>query len=243
MAGSSLSSNAAVAFKNETLHYVITYKWGLVHKDAGEATLTLRNQGNDYRVMLAARTKPWADRFYSVRDTLTGVIRRNGLLPKSYTKVTHENGKYTRDEIVYARSGNITTGTTKRYRVDKKGKMNVNTLSLQANGPVYDMLSIFYYLRQIDYATLTKNKIYRATVFSGKKKELVTIKSLGIETITLRDKTKRQAYHVKFRFTQEGGKQSSDDMDTWISTDPEHIPLYLVGKLPVGEVRCYFTGA
>ena len=28
----------ASTFSNETLHYVITYKWGLVQKDAGEAT-------------------------------------------------------------------------------------------------------------------------------------------------------------------------------------------------------------
>ena len=233
-------AEAAVAFQNEKLHYVISYKWGLVHKDAGEATLSLRNVGNDYRVMLAARTKPWADKFYSVRDTLSGVIARNGLLPKSYKKVTHEKGTHKRDEISYSRVGNITKGVTKRYRYDKKGKMTVKNLTLQSNGPVYDMLSIFYYLRQLDYSQLSRNKVYKATVFSGRKKEIVTIRSLGVETIKLRNNPPRQAYHIKFRFTQEGGKKSSEDMDTWISTDAAHIPLYLVGQLPVGEVRAYY---
>lgn len=40
----------AKEFKDETLNYVISYKWGLIHKDAGEATLKLRNSGNKYKL-------------------------------------------------------------------------------------------------------------------------------------------------------------------------------------------------
>ena len=54
--------------------------------------LSLRNNGKDYNIMLAARTKPWADRFYQVRDTLLGKIRMNDLRPLSYTKIAHEKG-------------------------------------------------------------------------------------------------------------------------------------------------------
>lgn len=54
----------AGGFQNEDLKYVISYKWGLIHKDAGEATLSLRQAGGNYNVTLTARTKPWADRFY-----------------------------------------------------------------------------------------------------------------------------------------------------------------------------------
>lgn len=59
----------------------------------------------------------------------------------------------------------------------------------------------------------------------------------------MRDKTEREAYHIKFNFTQDGGKKSSDDIDAWISTDSRHIPLYLVGKLPIGEIRVYLTAS
>ena len=92
-------SLSAKGFADENLHYVITYKWGLIHKDAGDATLSLRNNGKDYNIMLAARTKPWADRFYQVRDTLLGKIRMNDLRPLSYTKIAHEKGKYGKDVI------------------------------------------------------------------------------------------------------------------------------------------------
>lgn len=232
---------SATPFENENLKYLISYKWGLIHKDAGEATLSLKRHGDYYNVMLAAKTKPWADKIYMVRDTLKGTISVSSLRPLSYSKITHEKGEYKLDEIKYSYNGELTTGYAKRHR-NENGRMTVKDKTFTASGPVYDMLSVFYYLRKLDYSQLNKNKIYTATIFSGRQKEKIKIHSLGIERIKLKDKTEREAYHIKFNFTKEGGKKSSDDIDTWISTDSNHIPLYLTAKLPIGEVRAYFIG-
>ena len=236
-------SYAGTPFKNENLRYVISYKWGLIHKDAGDAVLSLKRNGNIYDLKLTAKTKPWADKFYQVRDTLKGKLQVSDLKPLSYAKITHEKNHYSTDVITYSFKENITTGTTRKYRYDDQGKETVSEQKLSASGPVYDMLSVFYYLRKLDYSQLNKNKIYKATIFSGDQKETIKIKSLGIEKIKLKDKSTREAYHIRFNFTSDGGKKSSDDIDTWISTDEDHIPLYLVGKLPVGEVRAYFLGS
>lgn len=231
---------SASGFSNEKLRYVISYKWGLIHKDAGEATLSLRRHGGDYRIMLAARTKPWADRIFMVRDTLLATVTADGFRPRNYQKISHEGGKYGKDDITYSYAGNSVTGHCKRYR-DKKGKISSSTKTLSAQGPVYDMLTIFYYLRLIDYDRLQKGHAVRSTVFSGSKSETITVKSLGKATIKMRDGTKREAYHIRFNFTTGGKRKSSDDMDTWISTDSSHIPLMLVGSLPIGQVRCYLV--
>lgn len=116
-----IAFNSSAAFNNETLRYVVTYKWGVVHKDAGDATLSLRNTGSNYTLRLTGRTKPWADKVFMVRDTLTATVTRNGLKPVRYVKVAHEGGKYAKDVIDYTRSGNHTLGKCSRYRV-KKGK-------------------------------------------------------------------------------------------------------------------------
>lgn len=228
-------------FQNETLHYVISYKWGLIHKDAGEATLTLSNKDTKFEVMLSARTKPWADKFYSVRDTLTATLLKDGLKPISYKKTTHEKKEHKIDEITYSYTGSTVNGIAKRYRWDK-GKKTVTEKTLTSSGPTYDMLSIFYYLRSLNFENLKPSQTVTATVFSGKRKETIKIRNMGVEMVKLRDKTERKAYHIKFSCTKEGGKKSGEDMDTWISTDSSHIPLYLVGKLPVGEIRAYYTG-
>ncbi len=227
-------------FVNETLHYVVSYKWGIIHKDAGEATLSLKNSGNHYQITLYGKTKPWADSFYQVRDTLIGKMLKDGLRPESYSKIAHEKGKYSRDDISYTYSGSVVGGNVTRTRIGKDGNKSVSKKKLTASGKVYDMLSVFYYLRSIDYNQLKKGETIKATVFSGSKAETLTIRCVGTETIKLRDKSKREAYHIKFRFTT-GNKQSSDDIDAWISTDSSHIPLMLVGSLPVGQVKCYYV--
>ncbi len=237
--GSVLSQLLAVQkFSDETLHYVISYKWGMIHKDAGEATLTLRQSGSNYHITLAAKTKPWADRFFMVRDTLLSTVRIDGFQPVSYQKISHEGGKYGKDVIKYIYSGNTVTGNCSRYR-EKKGKISSSQKTLSAQGAVYDMLSIFYYLRLINYDNLDNGRMIKATVFSGSKAETISVKSLGKTSVKMRNGTTREAYHIRFNFTTGGKKKSSTDMDTWISTDSKHIPLMLVGQLPVGQVKCY----
>lgn len=230
-------SQGSKLFQPEKLHYTVTYKWGLIHKDAGKATLTLSEKGDRYDVMLAAKTLPWADRIYQVRDTLKASFT-SSLIPISYTKITHEKGKYNFDQIKYNKVGNTTYGKVSAQKL-RDGVMKVKNRELNATGPVYDMLSVFYYLRKLNYTKLSQNQVYKATVFSGSKKETITIRSLGKTTIKLRNGSEREAYHIQFKFTSDGGKKSSDDIDAYISTDSQHVPLYIVGKIAIGEVRAY----
>lgn len=233
-----IGETRGASFADETLHYVVSYKWGLIHKEAGDATLSLRRVGDRYDVMLSAKTRPWADRFYRMRDTLSGSMRVKDLRPTVYRKITHEKGKYSRDVVDYTITGNTTLGKAKRYRL-RDGKMTVTEQTLSATGPAYDMLSVFYFLRNLNFDTLTSGKVVRAAVFSGSKKETISIRCLGREEVKMPGGAKREAYHIRFRFTRNGGRKSSDDIDAWISTDAAHVPLSVVGKLPVGQVRAY----
>lgn len=232
---------AAAALADETLHYVITYKWGLIHKEAGTAVLTLRGNGNDYRLRLTAQTRPWADRIFRVRDTLVSDVRRSDLRPHRYVRSAHEGGRYSRDELLFTHSGDNASASARRLRVDKKGGRRESEISLSATGPTFDMLSVFYFLRSIDYQALSRGKSVTANIFSGKQTEKLTIRCDGKERLKLRDGTNVQAWHIRFRFTSGGGKKSSDDIDAWISVDQRHIPLQLIGSLPVGQVRAYLV--
>lgn len=238
----SSSAGAQSVFQNEALQYTISYKWGLIHKDAGEATLKLKREGDLYNITLSAKTKSWADHIYQVRDTLKATLKVQGLKPQYYAKITHEKGEYKFDDISYSYQGETVTGKARRIRY-KKGVPSLTEKTFTSTGPVYDMLSIFYYLRKLDFQKMNSNTVYTATIFSGKQKETIKIRNLGIEKIKLRNKKEVQAYKVRFNFTRDGGKKSGEDMETWISTDSRHIPLYLVAKLPIGEVRAYYTGS
>lgn len=231
----------ASAFADEELYYKVKYKWGLINKQAGHATLTLRNVGCDYIVKLTAASEPWADHFFKVRDTLNGVIGREKFMPKFYEKIAHEGGDHKHDTVKFEYVGDSVIGHCMR-RVVKDGREKVNNrLRLAAAGMTVDMMSAFYYMRSIPYDTWKDGQHEDVTIFSGKRKEILTIRYHGIETVKA-DKKSFKCYHITFIFTSGGGKKTSDDMDAWISADSRRIPIRLEGKLPVGKVHCVYSG-
>lgn len=228
--------------KAETFNYVVTYKWGLIQKDAGDVKITKEQKGDGYELKLIAKSKPWADRIYKVRDTLTSVTHKEKYRPIQYTYIAHEKNKYRRDDIKFTYHGNQVFGDSKKYKEDKNGNVTESQQQLHATGAVYDMLSVYFFLRDIDYSALKPGETIKATIFSGSKEENLDVWCKGIETIQLRDKTEHEAWHIVFKFTQDAGKKSSDDINCWISTDASHIPLMIVGNLPVGQVRVHYVG-
>ena len=233
---------AAMQFNDESLSYKVNYKWGLIHKQAGHATLTLKNDGPYYYAQLTAASEPWADRFFEVRDTLNGVIKRDGFVPIFYEKIAHEGGEDKHDTVTFIYDGNNKVRGECTRHVVKKGKERVNQkIELEAEGMTVDMMSAYYYMRALPYENWKPGQTETITIFSGKRKEALTIKYHGTEDVKADKKTFR-CYHITFIFTSDGGKKTSDDMDAWISADGRRIPVRLEGKLPVGKVHCVYTG-
>lgn len=228
----------------ERLTYDVMYKWGLINKKAGSVTLTtvLPASGDRFHARLTGATAPWADKFYKVRDTLRGTIDSRSFMPFKYEKVAYEGGDFNHDELVFTRSGNTTTATVIHRRKRKKDTdVSVTNKELQAAGPTLDMLSSFYYMRHLDYASMKAGQTVRLNVFSGSQKEVLTIHFAGVEEVKI-GKKKYPSYHITFTFTSGSGRKTSDNMDAWLSMTPQKIPLLLEGKLPVGKVRCFYTG-
>lgn len=234
---------AAWNVPRETLRYNIMYKWGLINKKAGTVTLTTTPRGDTFNALLTGATAKWADRFFMVRDTLKGTIAQGTFLPSYYEKISNEGGDFEHNILRYTRAGNTTTAdvdVTRRRKKDTETRHE--TKQLTATGVTIDMLASYYYMRQIDYASMQPGETVKVNVFSGKQKELLTIHYDGLKDVEV-DGTRHRCYHITFTFTSRGGKKSSDNMDAWISTDGRRIPLLLEGKLPVGKVRAVYAGA
>lgn len=229
-----IPSAGAVDYSNESLHYDIVYQWGVIWKHAADATLSIRKTPSGYSSQLTGKTRSWADKVYPTRDTLKCTLN-DKMQPLKYEKLTHEKKYYARDVVNFSYNYSTTTADCVRYRKDKEPA----TVQLTAKCQAYDMLSVFYMLRDIKFEAMSNNQTVSTVIFSGKKKEYLTIKYKGQEKVKMRNGEKRQGYRISFRFTQDGGKKSSEDMEAWISTDSTRVPLLLVGKLTVGEVKCY----
>lgn len=227
-------------FADETITYKVMYKWGLINKRAGTVTATLRNDGDMYRCVLTARTASWADEFYKVRDTLTCTIRKEGFEPVIYEKMSHEDNTYEHNLVSYFREGGITKANCSTYRT-KKGKVKRDEKKvLEGEGLTLDMFSAFYYMRMLPFEEWQPGQKFNINVFSGRRKELLTINYHGTETITFDEQT-YDCYSITFKFTSDGKTKSSDDMMAWITTGEERLPVKLEGKLPVGSIKCFIT--
>lgn len=232
-----LCAMATPRFADETVKYRVMYKWGLINKQAGRATITIRDRGDHYEASLVAQSERWADHFFAVRDTLNGIIQKDGFRPMFYEKIAHEGGEYKHDTVRYIYTADDVTGECTRHVVkDGKEKVRQN-LTLYSNDTTVDMLSSFYYMRSLPFQNWSSGHKHTITIFSGKRKESLTLQYKGIEDIKLNGTTYR-CYHITFIFTGDGGKKTSDDMDAWITADNRRLAVQLEGKLPVGKVRC-----
>jgi Protein of unknown function (DUF3108). len=86
-------------------------------------------------------------------------------VPLYYNKITNEGNYWSKDYLYYNYDGN---GTKAKIHVLKKKGIRRDTV-LHIGGPGYDMLSVFYYLRTIDFR---KSQIYDTMaipIFSGRK--------------------------------------------------------------------------
>lgn len=229
-------------FKDESLNYRVMYKLGLVNKQAGHATLSLKNRGRHYELLLTAASEPWADKIYMARDTLIGVVEIDGFRPLSYRKMAHEKGDFKLDVVDYTYAGETVVAKAHRKQYNSKNELKKELENVfEVEGTAVDILSSYYYMRLLPFHEIHPGFSETISVFSGKRRELLTLRYVGEEKVTL-GKEEYPAYHISFTFTDAAnpGKTSSAPMDAWIRV-ADLVPLKLVGKLPVGKVECYLV--
>lgn len=231
-----LSHAYAFTFDSETLSYRVTYKWGLIQKVAGDASVTLKKVPDGYNAVLTARTRPWADPIFSVRDTLTGHMLPESMLPTLYDKNTHEGGSYRHDLIRYTYRNDMAYASVERYKRNKKGVITRSDSTMSAKIPAVDMLSVYYYVRRLPFESMQPGDVNRSNIFSGAKIETLSITYCGKKVVKL-DDCKWECYEIHFNFSSERMNNSSAPMKAWIRTDGTRIPVKLEGELPIGKIQ------
>ncbi|MCM1519330.1 MAG: DUF3108 domain-containing protein [Lachnoclostridium sp.] len=239
--GVAAQSNSVISLDNESLNYNVYYKWGLINKLAGHATMSLVTDGENYRASVVASNASWANKIYFLRDTLYSTMTKDKLYPIDYIFIAHENGKYRKETVKFSRTGDTFFGECFRtIRKKKDGPLSTTETSLEAKGMTVDMLSTFFYLRTLDFASMKPGDSDVINIFSAKKKEKLSITYRGKAKVKI-DGKEHETYMLSFTFTR-NGVESSAPIYGWISADRRRIPLKVEGSLPVGKVRAIFSG-
>ncbi len=146
---------------------------------------------------LAARSEPWADRIYKVRDTLNGRMTAADFTPLFYEKNCQREPERKHDIVRYNYTSPGIVKAQCTRKVFKKGVLKVDQQhELEADSAAIDMLSSFYYMRTLPYPRHEKKgQETRIDIFSGKRKELLTIKYHGVVDANLDGTTAKTYSH------------------------------------------------
>lgn len=228
----------AIPLPDADYHYVIRYKWGLIEKDAATATLSLSSDASQYHARLAVATLPWTDHVLRVRDTLYSEMERPSCLPIVYVKDTHQGHTVQHDVLRYTRTGNEVLGRASRFKQEGDHLPQVSDTLLYANGPTLDMLSVFYWIRELDFPSMAEGTTFNLSLFSAYTVSQLEATYRGKRTISYEGNT-FDTYFISFRFMN-NGRESEDPMMIWLSADDLRIPVRLIGVLSLGKVEAFY---
>jgi len=176
-----------------------------------------------YHATALARTTGLADKLYKVRDVYEGYFDSTSLLPVKSIRDISE-GRYKKyNEVTYDHNN------LKAYSM-KSGEKEV-----PAN--IMDMATTFYYIRNIDYDTMSHGQIIDINTFFDDEVFPFDMRYFGREELKTRGGTFNCIKLVPF---VETGRifESEDDMTIWISADANRVPVRVRFNLMVGSIKC-----
>jgi len=207
----------------------LTYEiyWTLVH--AGDAELEVMpdtemggEPARHYRA--TAKTVPWVDKIYKVRDTLESWTNMDVTYSLRYKKDQNE-GSYHKDvDLVF----NPGAGLSFRWA---RGKLQ-HILSQPAN--IFDPMSVLFSFRR---ENLQKSMTYTMNVSDGKKSVTGEAYVEDIEDVKTKIGTIK-AFRIKLDIKHLSGvfKKSDDaELYVWLSADERRIPVKVRSKVVVGS--------
>lgn len=242
LAVSALAGNAQCKVENsffkagEELQYDLYFKYGLLNTKAGKSSMTVdagRYNGRDaLKMQLIGNTGGVAKKLFSLSDTLTSYMTPD-LVPLAFLKDAHESGEHTIERATYTYNGGKVNVHTNRIR-DNVERFDEN---LTSETCLYDMLSVVYYARTLDYHTMKKGDKVSISFLSGKNLQSMDIVHQGIESVGANDGRKYNCVKLVLIINTEAFEDNKEAMKVYITNDPNRVPIRIDSKLKVGSTR------
>jgi hypothetical protein len=219
----------------EEVNYIVSYNWGLLWVDAGAVVFKTKsakiNNKDLLHIIGAGKTFAYWDWFFKMRDIFETWVDPVDLKPVKFNRDIEDGNYYIKELYQFDRKNNLVYSESERTR--KPFKQD----TIQISNCTYDVLSIIYYARNINYNNYKVNETIPVSVimdnevfniyFRYKGKEEKKVKDFGtFECI------KFGVYLVKGDVFKEG-----EDMDVWITDDENKIPVLIESPILVGSIK------
>jgi len=232
----------------ESLEYDVYYHWGFIWKKAGSGILTLDSLTSEYgeprlHARLAGRSLSIVEAIMKVRDTLESYMNVD-YVPFEYVKKTNEGSYFATEYNYYSyisknpqaplTPSNVdsTIVDIRRWRYKKKD----DHVRLSVAGPGYDMLSIFYVIRRLNFNKMTPGTRFQYPIFSGIKMTWMYVEYRGHTTCEMKNGKRYDSHRLELYFKSRDSDHTP--LQVWLSTDPTHKPLKVIIQLKrIGAIQ------
>lgn len=220
----------------EELQYDMYYKYGILYTKAGSSSLSIHNTTykgkNAYKAALIAKSSGVVKKLMSISDTIHAYMTPR-LVPMAYSKDAHEGKDHTVERATYTYTpGKVTV----RNINNRNGKLRYDTLHV-ANDCMYDVLSIIYYARTLNYDNMKKGDKVTVSFFAGRRKVSMDIEHHGIENIKANDNREYSCIKLVMMMNADAFTDKDEAMKVFMTNDPNKIPVRIDSKLKVGSTR------
>lgn len=205
--------------KGETLDYTVT--WMKISGGTARMTISAPNDGQ-YRLTSVAKSGAAFSRFVKVRDEIESTVSRDNFSTLRYEKRLDEKGEKKEETTT------VEDGVASRKR--KKIK------SVRVPNPVYDPLSVMYFIRTLDLAPGAKHeltlvadaKLYNVHVHVRRRERIQT--PAGTFDTVLVEPT-----------MESGGVEREERLFIWYSDDERRIPVRIRTEVKIGAITATLT--
>lgn len=211
----------------EWLEYKMSYSGFL---KAGTASLELKetvlNGKKVYYAKGHGKTTGLISWFFKVRDTYESYFDYENSKPYLFKRDVYEGGHVIKRDVNF----NYDTNTAKIEDHKKKTVKEVPFNNVQ------DMISSFYYLRNVNIDTIKAGDEIKLDMFFDAKTYPFKLRFLGTEIIKTRfGKIKT----LKMRPIVQAGRvfKESESVTIWVTADDNKIPIKFKASLAVGSLR------
>lgn len=223
-----LSAEALSFTIPEILNYDLTWT-GI---KAGEASLEIRDEGNEMKIISTARSAKWVSVFYTVDDMVeTKLSKEKPSIgqPVNYRIKLHEGRNRKNKEVIFDYRN------LKALSIDHLDKERAET---EIPARVFDSLSSFYYVRTLN---LEVGKSVYVTVFDNKKIWDIEVQVLRKERVEV-PAGQFKTIVVKPLMKSEGIFYRKGDIFIWLTDDDKRTPVMLKTKVKIGSITARLVG-
>ncbi len=172
-----------------------------------------------YVIEATARTAPFFETFYRVKDIITSYMDIMGMFSWKYSKHLEEGG--------YRNDSHMDFFHKEKYAKKKDGtKCSVPSF-------VQDVLSELYYYRTT--FTGREDEMFIDTASDECKSYQIVVKKIGEEKVSV-DAGRFDCYHVRPFLKYEGIFRQKGDVDIWMTKDGNKMPVLVKSKIVIGTI-------